>query len=76
MKKQWIIALFCLIPLLVTACAKKTEEVTDPAASIVVDDKPTSAEQQAQINALDKPVLDEKNTDVKNVDVASEAKNP
>ena len=81
MKKQLIIALACLAPLAFTACSKKSEDAKTEQASgsapaaASADDKPTSPEQQAQINALDKPVLDEKNTDVQDADApASEAK--
>ncbi|ENU80551.1 hypothetical protein [Acinetobacter sp. ANC 3789] len=77
MKKQLIIALACLASLAFTACSKKSEEAKTEQASVIVseDDKPTTPEQQAQINALDKPVLDEKNTDVKDADApVSEAK--
>jgi hypothetical protein len=61
MKKQLIIALACLASLAFTACSKKSEEATGQASAVAsADDKPTTPEQQAQINALDKPVLDEK----------------
>ncbi|MHA3057643.1 hypothetical protein [Acinetobacter sp. ANC 4641] len=75
MKKQLIIVLACLVPFVLTACSKKSEEAQTAQTFASTDDKPTTAEQQAQINALDKPVLDEKNTDVKDADAsASEAK--
>ncbi|MFT4022103.1 MAG: hypothetical protein QM666_11375 [Acinetobacter sp.] len=66
MKKQLLIALTCIATLSVTACAKKAEEAKNESgasavaasevASAPVDNAETSPEQQAQIDALDKPV--------------------
>ncbi|WP_111894340.1 hypothetical protein [Acinetobacter sp. MB5] len=75
MKKQLIIALACLAPLAFTACSKKSEDANTEQSAVASDDQPTSPEQQAKIDALDKPVLDEKNTDVKKANAhASEVK--
>ncbi|AVF08613.1 hypothetical protein J7S89_13820 [Acinetobacter baumannii] len=66
-------AALLIVPMMLTACAKK-EEAThagQDAASTAVADKVTP-EQQAAIDALDKPVLDEKNTDVVEGSVSSE----
>ena len=79
MKKQLIIVLGCIFAMMFTACSKKAEqskaEQASASTSTVTDNKFTTPEQQAQIDALDKPVLDEKNTDVQNPDAtASEVK--
>ncbi|MEI1702287.1 hypothetical protein V8P79_07540 [Acinetobacter baumannii] len=67
-------AALLIVPMMLTACAKKEEatQAGQDAASTVVADKVTP-EQQAAIDALDKPVLDEKNTDVVDGSVSSEA---
>lgn len=58
---------------MLTACAKKEEatQAGQDASSTAVADKVTP-EQQAAIDALDKPVLDEKNTDVVEGSASSE----
>ncbi|MHC5958446.1 hypothetical protein ACYT65_05425 [Acinetobacter baumannii] len=58
-------AALLIVPMMLTACAKKEEatQAGQDAASTAVAEKVTP-EQQAAIDALDKPVLDEKNTDV------------
>ena len=50
-----------IVPLALTACAKKDE--APKTADAAVEEKVTP-EQQAAIDSLDKPVMDEKNTDV------------
>lgn len=66
-------AALLIVPMILTACAKKEEatQAGQDAASIAVADKVTP-EQQAAIDALDKPVLDEKNTDVVEGSASSE----
>ncbi|HAV5545489.1 TPA: hypothetical protein JI101_20145 [Acinetobacter baumannii] len=66
-------AALLIVPMMLTACAKKEEAIQagQDAASTAVADKVTP-EQQAAIDALDKPVLDEKNTDVVEDSASSE----
>ena len=53
-------AALLIVPMMLTACAKKkSAQAGQDAASTAVADKVTP-EQQAAIDALDKPVLDEK----------------
>lgn len=68
-----------IVPMMLTACAKKDEasqagqeSAASTAASTAVSEKVTP-EQQAAIDAIDKPVLDEKNTDVVEGSAPSEA---
>ncbi|MEB3766715.1 hypothetical protein [Acinetobacter sp. MD2] len=63
MKKQLILVLAFGTVLAFAGCAKKAEDTTVNAASTAATstDAKTTPEQQAQINALDKPVLDDKN---------------
>ena len=60
------LAALIIAPIMLTACGKKEEaknvEQQEPVASEV--SAPTTPEQQAAIDAIDKPNLDEKNTDV------------
>ncbi|SSR59858.1 Uncharacterised protein [Acinetobacter baumannii] len=67
-------AALLIVPMMLTACAKKEEatQAGQDAASTAVADKVTP-EQQAATDALDKPVLDEKNTDVVEGSTASES---
>ncbi|MDC4698784.1 hypothetical protein OHV78_10940 [Acinetobacter baumannii] len=67
-------AALLIAPMMLTACAKKEEatQAGQDAASTAVADKVTP-EQQAAIDALDKPVLDEKNTDVVEGSASSES---
>ncbi|EXH94825.1 hypothetical protein [Acinetobacter baumannii] len=67
-------AALLIVPMMLTACAKKEEatQAGQDAESTAVADKVTP-EQQAAIDALDKPVLDEKNTDVVEGSTASES---
>jgi hypothetical protein len=59
------LAAFLIVPLALTACAKKDEAPkTETEASAPVADETVSAEQQAAIDAIDQPILDENNTDV------------
>ncbi|ENW80832.1 hypothetical protein F909_02120 [Acinetobacter sp. ANC 3929] len=66
MKFKLTLAALIIAPIMLTACAKKEEakntEQQDQAASAVSTQ--TSPEQQAAIDAIDKPNLDEHNTDV------------
>lgn len=66
-------AALLIVPMMLTACAKKEEaaQAGQDAASTAVADKVTP-EQQAAIDALDKPVLDEKNTDAVEGSASSE----
>ncbi|ENX43240.1 hypothetical protein [Acinetobacter sp. NIPH 2100] len=66
MKFKLTLAALIIAPIMLTACAKKEEaknaEQQDQAASAVSTQ--TTPEQQAAIDAIDKPNLDENNTDV------------
>lgn len=66
MKFKLTLAALIIAPIMLTACAKKEEannaEQQEQAASTVATQ--TTPEQQAAIDAIDKPNLDEKNTDV------------
>ncbi|TCB79302.1 hypothetical protein E0H89_03335 [Acinetobacter sp. ANC 3781] len=63
MNLKLTLAALLIAPLALTACAKKDEAPKNDAAATTVEEKITP-EQQAAIDSLDKPVLDEKNTDV------------
>jgi hypothetical protein len=65
MNLKLTLAALLIVPVMLTACGKKEEssKAGQDAASTAVADKVTP-EQQATIDSLDKPVLDEKNTDV------------
>lgn len=75
MKFKLTLAALIIAPIMLTACAKKEDaknvEQQDQAASAAVATQ-TTPEQQAAIDAIDKPNLDEHNTDVTEV-AASEA---
>lgn len=60
MNLKLTLAALLIAPLALTACAKKDEA---PKTDAAVEEK-VSQEQQAAIDSLDKPVMDEKNTDV------------
>ncbi|QER39418.1 hypothetical protein F2A31_06725 [Acinetobacter suaedae] len=60
--KLTLIALMVAPIVMLTACAKKEEAKNAEQAG--VESVQTSPEQQAAIDAIDKPILDEKNTDV------------
>ena len=68
------LAALIIAPIMLTACGKKEEaknvEQQEPVASEV--SAPTTPEQQAAIDAIDKPNLDENNTDVTEQGAASE----
>lgn len=65
MNLKLVLAALIIAPLALTACSKKEEaSKAETEASAPVADVQTPPEQQAAIDALDKPVLDEKNTDV------------
>lgn len=74
MNLKLTLAALLIFPVMLTACAKKEEssKAGQDAASTAVSDKVTP-EQQATIDSLDKPVLDEKNTDVVEGSASSEA---
>lgn len=65
MNLKLVLAALLIAPLALTACAKKEAAPQDTAeASAPVADDKITPEQQATIDSLDQPVLDEKNTDV------------
>ncbi|MHC3032186.1 hypothetical protein [Acinetobacter nosocomialis] len=74
MNLKLTLAALLIVPVMLTACAKKEEssKAGQDAASTAVSDKVTP-EQQATIDSLDKPVLDEKNTGVVEGSASSEA---
>lgn len=74
MNLKLTLAALLIVPVMLTACAKKEEssKAGQDAASTAVSDKVTP-EQQATIDSLDKPVLDEKNTNVVEGSASSEA---
>ena len=64
MNSKLLLVALLVAPLTLVACAKKDEAAkTETAQTAAVDEKVT-AEQQAAIDAIDQPVLDEHNTDV------------
>lgn len=69
MKFKLTLAALMIAPIMFTACAKKDEaKNAEQAAPAAIE---TTPEQQAAIDAIDKPNLDENNTDVV-MDAASE----
>ena len=68
MKFKFVLAALIALPLALTACSKQenapaSEQVA--VSSVATTESETiSAEQKAAIDALDQPVLDEKNTDI------------
>ena len=64
MKKQFGFMLLLTSALAMTACSKPDTAQSESEVSVVDTHEQTSAEQQAAIDALDKPILDEKNQDV------------
>ena len=67
MNYKLLLAALLVAPLALTACAKKDAATSEQQASStaqVAESDQTTPEQQAAIDKLDKPVLDEKNTDV------------
>ncbi len=67
MKFKYALVALIIAPLALTACSKQEKapasEQTSTSSTSSESEKVTP-EQQAAIDALDKPVLDEKNTDV------------
>ena len=64
MKFKLTLAALIIAPIMLTACAKKEEAKNAEPQEQTTSVTQTSPEQQAAIDAIDKPVLDEKNTDV------------
>ncbi len=65
MKFKLALAALLIAPLALTACSKKEEAPkAGTEASAPVADAKTTPEQQAVIDSIDQPVLDEKNTDI------------
>lgn len=68
MNLKLALAAFLVVPLTLTACSKQDKapasEKTDTSAEVSTSAASVSPEQQAAIDAIDKPELDEKNTDV------------
>lgn len=65
MKKQLTLAALLAVSLALTACAKQENApAAEAEASAAVADETVTPEQQAAIDAIDQPVLDEKNTDI------------
>ncbi|RLZ08108.1 hypothetical protein EAH57_09770 [Acinetobacter sp. 2JN-4] len=64
--KLTLIALMIAPVMVLTACAKKEEAKTaeDQEQATSVVSTQTTSEQQAAIDAIDKPIMDEHNTDV------------
>lgn len=70
MKFKLALVTLITVPLLLTACAKKEDASTaqqdqnTSTTEAVATTEKVSPEQQAAIDSIDKPVMDEKNTDV------------
>lgn len=68
MNLKLILAACVLIPLTFTACSKQEKapasEQSSASEVAPVESAEVNAEQQAAIDALDQPVLDDKNTDI------------
>ncbi len=65
MKKQLTIAVLLAASLALTACAKQeSAPEAEAESSAAVADQTVTPEQQAAIDAIDQPILDEKNTDI------------
>ena len=64
MNLKLTLAALIIAPLALTACAKQDEAPKNDAAATAAVEEKITPEQQAAIDSLDKPVLDEKNTDV------------
>lgn len=61
MKFKFVLAALIIAPLALTACSKQDKA---PASEQLSSSESVATEQQAAIDALDQPVLDEKNTDI------------
>lgn len=57
-------AALLIVPLALTACAKKDEAPKNETTETVAVNEKITPEQQAAIDAIDQPILDEHNTDV------------
>lgn len=67
MKFKFALVALIIAPLALTACSKQDKAPASEqtsASGVVAESEKISPEQQAAIDAIDKPVLDEKNTDV------------
>ncbi len=64
MKFKLTLAALIIAPIMLTACAKKEEAKNAEPQEQTTSVTQTSPEQQAAIDAIDKPNLDENNTDV------------
>lgn len=64
MKSKWALVALILVPLTLTACAKKNDAPASQEGQAAPVQEKITPEQQAAIDALDKPVMDEKNTDI------------
>ena len=67
MKFKFALIVLILAPLALTACSKQDKAPASEqtsASGVAAESEKLSPEQQAAIDAIDKPVLDEKNTDV------------
>ncbi|OTH00638.1 hypothetical protein [Acinetobacter sp. ANC 4973] len=76
MNLKLTLAALLIAPLALTACVKKDEAPKNETAETVAVEEKVTPEQQAVIDSIDQPVLDEKNTDipaaVSNVDADAE----
>ena len=72
MKFKLTLAALIIAPIMLTACAKKEEAKNAEPQEQTTSITQTSPEQQAAIDAIDKPNLDENNTDVTEQGAASE----
>ncbi|MBJ9985159.1 hypothetical protein IAE19_06835 [Acinetobacter sp. S40] len=64
MKLKLALAALVIVPLTLTACAKKNDAPASQEGQAAPAQEKITPEQQAAIDALDKPVMDEKNTDI------------
>lgn len=64
MNLKLTLAALLIVPLALTACAKKDEAPKNETAETVAVNEKITPEQQAAIDAIDQPILDEHNTDV------------
>ena len=76
MNLKLTLAALLMAPLALAACANKDEAPKNDTAETVAVEEKVTPEQQAVIDSIDQPVLDEKNTDipaaVSNVDADAE----
>ncbi|MDQ1207403.1 hypothetical protein QE380_000326 [Acinetobacter baylyi] len=64
MNFKLLLAALIIAPLALTACSKKNDAPASEQGQTAPADEKITPEQQAAIDALDKPVMNEKNTDV------------